>query len=236
MCDARRGFDIKTLEGMELKGKGARIWRCLPDGRELESYSGGGFDNSIEMIFMPSGETIGTMTYFVDPTDGQRDALMHWVEGGVYPKPYPVIEEDHLKLTGDLMPVMTKLPRVAPAGLMRYRGSSFGEAFAGNLFSAQFNTGRIMRHVITPVGATFKTVDEPFMSSDSLDTHPTDVLEDADGSLIVVNTGGWFIAGCPLSVVAKTDIAGGIFRIRKTDAPGIPDPWGKQLDFKKMSV
>lgn len=236
MCDARRGFDIKTKEGTVLKGKGARIWRCRPDGTGLESVSGGGFDNTIEMIFMPSGETIGTMTYFTDPRNGYRDALMHWVEGGTYPKPHSVIGEDNLKLTGELMPVMTQLPRVAPAGLMRYRGSQFGQEFHGNLFSAEFNTGRIMRHVITPVGATFRTEDEPFLKSDSSDTHLTDVLEDADGSLIVVNTGGWFIAGCPLSVVAKTNVHGGLYRIRKIDGSVVKDPWGKLLDFKAMSL
>ncbi|HEX8039104.1 MAG TPA: PVC-type heme-binding CxxCH protein [Chryseosolibacter sp.] len=235
MCDARRGFDIKTKEGTELKGKGARIWRCRPDGSGLESVSGGGFDNTVELIFMPSGETIGTMTYFTDPQNGYRDALMHWVEGGVYPKPYPVIEQDRLKLTGDLMPVMTKLARVSPAGLMRYRGAAFGDDFEGNLFSAQFNTGRIMRHVVSAEGASFQTTEEPFMQSDSLDTHPTDVLEDADGSLIVVNTGGWFIAGCPLSVVAKANVEGGLFRVRKAGAPEISDPRGRELDFKSMS-
>lgn len=150
LADARRGFHIKTKEGDSLTGKGARIWRCRPDGTGLESVSGGGFDNSVEIAFMPSGETIGTMTYFTDPKDGFRDAVMHWVEGGVYPKPNSVIEEDHLKLTGDLMPVMTKLARISHAGLMRYRGSAFGAAFKGNLFTAQFNTGRIMRHIITP--------------------------------------------------------------------------------------
>ena len=236
MTDARRGFNIKTKEGDSLKGKSARIWRCRPDGTGLESVSGGGFDNTIELIFMPSGETIGTMTYFTDPKEGFRDALMHWVEGGVYPKPQEAIEQDHLKLTGSLMPVMTKLARVSHAGLMRYRGSSFGQESKGNLFSAQFNTGRVMRHIVIPDGATYRTLDEPFMQSDSLDMHPTDVLEDADGSLLVVNTGGWFIAGCPLSVVAKTNIMGGIYRIRKTGAPVAADAWGKQTDFTQMSA
>src|SRR5690606_34377239 len=146
MADARRGFEIETKEGEILKGAGTRIWRCLPDGSRLESYSGGGFDNAIEIAFTPSGETIGTMTYFTDPQDGQRDALMHWVEGGVYPKPHKVIEDDQLKLTGELMPTMSKFPRVAPSGLMRFRGPAFGDDYEGNLFSAQFNTGRIMRH------------------------------------------------------------------------------------------
>ena len=60
------------------------------------------------------------MTYFQDPANGQRDALMHWVWGGVYPKWYKVVSE--FKLTGDLMPVMTKFARIAPAGLLRYVG------------------------------------------------------------------------------------------------------------------
>ncbi len=234
LTDARRGFDITTKEGKELKGRGARIWRCRPDGSGLESMSGGGFDNAVELIFMPAGEAIGTMTYFTDPMNGFRDALMHWEYGGVYPKPEQVIEDDSLKLTGDLMPVMTKLARVSHAGLMRYEGSAFGTAFKGNLFTAQFNTGRIMRYIVTPAGATFQTKEEPFLTSANPDTHLTDVLEDADGSLLVVNTGGWFIAGCPLSVVAKKDVKAGIYRIRKTSEKAIDDPWGRKLNLSKM--
>ncbi|MDP4284155.1 MAG: HEAT repeat domain-containing protein [Bacteroidota bacterium] len=235
MVDSRRGFDIRTKEGKELKGKAARIWRCRPDGTGLEAVCGGGYDDAVELTFMPAGETIGTMTYFTDPMNGFRDAIMHWVYGGVYPKPEQVIEDDSLKLTGDLMPVMTKLARVSHAGIMRYEGSAFGTAFKGNLFTAQFNTGRIMRYIVTPVGATFQTKEEPFLTSANTDTHMTDVLEDADGSLLVVNTGGWFIAGCPLSVVAKKDVKAGIYRIRKAGAKEIDDPWGRKLNLAKMS-
>ncbi|MBX3257440.1 MAG: HEAT repeat domain-containing protein [Chitinophagaceae bacterium] len=236
LTDARRGFDITTKEGKELKGRGARIWRCRPDGSGLESFSGGGFDNAVELVFMPGGETIGTMTYFTDPMNGFRDALMHWVYGGVYPKPEQAIEADRLKLTGDLMPVMTKLPRIAHSGLMRYEGPAWGDSFNGNLFSAQFNTGRILRHIVTPEGATYQTKEEPFMTSSNPDIHLTDVLEDADGSLLVVNTGGWFIAGCPLSVVAKKEVKAGIYRIRKSDAKVMEDPRGRKLNFTNMAA
>jgi putative membrane-bound dehydrogenase-like protein len=236
LTDARRGFNITTNEGVNLKGSSARIWRCRPDGTGLESMSGGGYDNAIELVFMPSGETLGTMTYFIDPQGGFRDALMHWVEGGVYPKPQNVIEEDQLRLTGDLMPVMTKMARVSPSGLMRYRGSAFGKEYSGNLFSAEFNTGRIMRYQITPDGATYRTVDEPFIESTVADIHLTDVLQDADGSMLVVNTGGWFIAGCPLSVVAKLNVHGGIYRIKKIGSEKIKDAWGHKLDLQSLSA
>jgi putative membrane-bound dehydrogenase-like protein len=234
--DARRGFNITTKEGKVLKGKGARIWRCRPDGTGLEAMAGGGFDNSIEMIFMPGGETIGTMTYFRDPQDGERDAVMHWVEGGTYPKPNSVIAEDGLKLTGELMPVMTRMPRVAPAGLMRYRNTSLGDGLQGNLFHAEFNTGRIIRHKVFAEGATFRTEDEVFLKSSGIDVHPTDVFEDADGSILVILTGGWFVEGCPLSRVAKPEVTGGIFRLRKKGAVPVADPWGNRLNMEKLSA
>lgn len=236
ITDARRGFNITTKEGKNLKGKTARIWRMRPDGSELESMAGGGFDNSIEIAFMPSGETIGTMTYFVDPSDGQRDALMHWVEGGTYPKYMPEVTEDAFKLTGELMPTMAKMPRVAPSGIMRYRGKGFGDAYEGNLFNAEFNTGRIMRHIVKAEGASYTTEEEVFIKATSPDSHPTDVLQDADGSMLVVLTGGWFIEGCPLSRVAKPDVRGGIYRLRKKGAPAVKDPWGKKINLEALSA
>lgn len=235
MTDARRGFNIKTQEGEQLTGKGARIWRCRPDGSRLEWMSGGGFDNSIEIAFMPSGETMGTMTYFTDPKDGFRDAIMHWVEGGVYPKPNAVIAEDKLPLTGELMPVMSKLPRVAPSGIMRYKGDGFGREYANNLFCAEFNTGRVIRYELTQSAATYSATATPFLTSGSPDSHPTDVLQDADGSLLVLLTGGWFIEGCPLSRVAKPNVFGGIYRIRKNGAPVSKDPWGRKLNLEKVA-
>lgn len=236
MPDARRSFDITNKEGVRLKGKGARIWRCRTDGTGLEWISGGGFDNAIEIAFMPSGETIGTMTYFVDPQGGYRDALMHWVEGGVYPKPNPVIQEDKLKLTGPLMPVMSKTARVAPSGLTRLDGQDWGKAYQGNLFSAEFNTGRVMRHEVKQEGATYSTTNSPFMTSSVADSHPTDVLMDADGSMLVLITGGWFIEGCPLSRVAKPEVVGGIYRIRQKGAARVEDAWGKRIDWNAQSM
>lgn len=236
MADARRGFDITTQEGEVLDGKGARIWRCLPDGSQLESFAGGGFDNAVELVFSPSGEVFGTMTYFVDPQGGYRDALMHWVDGGVYPKPNPVIEADKLVLTGDLMPVMTKMARVSPSGLMRMDGGPWGSEYEGNFFHAQFNTGRIVRSKLIPEGASFRTEDSFFLESSRSDFHPTDVLQAGDGGLLVVNTGGWFIAGCPLSRTAKPELQGSIYHIRKKGSAPSDDPFGNHILWEQLSL
>ena len=70
-----------------------------------------------------------------------------------------------------------------------------------------------------------------FWCPTSSDFHPTDVLEDADGSLLVIDTGGWFRIGCPTSQIAKPEIGGGIYRIRRADAPPVADPRGLEIDW-----
>jgi putative membrane-bound dehydrogenase-like protein len=229
LTDGRHGFDIHTKDGRAYKGLASRIWRVRPDGTGLEWLAGGGFDNPVELIFTPAGETIGTMTYFQDPANGQRDALLHFVEGGVYPKWYSVVSE--FKQTGDLMPVMTKFARIAPAGLARYRGAAFGADYQGNLFSAQFNPHRVQRHILRREGSTFRTEDSDFLTSRDPEFHPTDVIEDADGSLLVFDTGAWFIHGCPISRVAKPEIKGSIYRIRRAGSRPSADPRGERVDF-----
>jgi len=234
LTHGRHGYKIQSKEGELLEGGAARIWRCKPDGTQLERYCGGGFDNPVEIIFTEPGELIGTMTYFVDPQNGQRDALMHWVEGGVYPKVHEVLDE--FPRTGDLLPPLTKFARIAPAGLERYRSPAFGAEYQGSLFSAQFNPHRVQRHVITREGATFTSVDTDFLTSIDPDFHPTDVLEDADGSLLVSDTGGWYVDACPVSRVAKPELRGTIYRIRKTGAHALEDPRGLKLDWASPSA
>ena len=58
---------------------------------------------------------------------------------------------------------------------------------------------------------------------------------DADGSLLIVNTGGWYKLCCPTSQLEKPDILGAIYRVRRTAAPTIDDPRGLSLRWSAMS-
>lgn len=236
LTHGRHGYKIETKEGQMLEGLASRIWRCRPDGTQLERFCGGGFDNPIEIAFTEAGELIGTMTYFTDPKNGQRDALMHWVEGGVYPKEHESLKEFDGQRTGDLLPPITKFARVAPSGFMRLRGDAFGAEYKDNFFSAQFNPHRVQRHIMTRAGATFASQDSDFLTSADPDFHPTDVLEDADGSMLVSDTGAWYVDACPVSRVAKPEIRGTIYRIRRTDAPKVEDPRGLKLAWQGVSA
>ncbi len=70
--------------------------------------------------------------------------------------------------------------------------------------------------------------------SDSPDFHPTDVIEDADGSLLVVDTGAWYKLCCPTSQLAKPDVLGAIYRVRRRGASPPADPRGRSLKWGAM--
>ena len=209
--------------------RAAHIFRCRPDGTEIEPVMTGGMDNPVEVTFTPGGERIFTTTFLQHPGGGRRDGLIHAIYGGVYGKVHDVIDE-HRK-TGDIMPVMTHLGPAVPCGLTRYRSNVLGEGYRDNLFVTLFNLHKVTRHVLEPTGATFRTRDIDFLVSDNPDFHPTDVLEDADGSLLVLDTGGWYKICCPTSQLAKPDVLGTIYRIRRTDGPAEDDPRGEALDW-----
>jgi len=86
-----------------------------------------------------------------------------------------------------------------------------------------FNTQRVVRMELTPEGSTYKATENEFLKiTNNPDIHFTDVMEDPrDGSLLVIDTGGWFRIGCPSSLMAKPDVAGAVYRIKRPagDAP-----------------
>jgi putative membrane-bound dehydrogenase-like protein len=213
--------------------RAAHIFRCRPDGSGLEPVMTGGMDNPVEVAFTPGGERIFTTTFFQHPGGGKRDGLVHAIYGGVYGKDHDPVYE-HPWTSPALMPVLTHLGAAAPCGLMRYESQVFGPEYQDNLFACLFNMQKVTRHVLTPDGATFKTHDEDFLVSSNHDFHPTDVLEDADGSLVVIDTGGWYKLCCPTSQLYKPDVLGAIYRVRRKGAPRIADPRGLKLAWSKM--
>jgi putative membrane-bound dehydrogenase-like protein len=217
--------------------RAAHIFRSRPDGSGLEPVMTGGMDNPVGLAFTPTGDRIFSTTFLQHPAAGKRDGMIHAIYGGIYGKDHDVIyDRDHKWTSPALMPVLTHLGPAAPCGMTRYESSVFGSDYRDSLFTCQFNLQKVSRHVLKPDGASFKTEDSDFVVSSNHDFHPTDVLEDADGSLLVVDTGGWYKLCCPSSQLEKTEVLGGIYRIRRKDAPAVDDPRGLKLAWEKLSA
>src|SRR5688572_6785663 len=214
--------------------RAAHIFRSRPDGTGLEPVLTGGMDNPVGVTFTATGERVLSGTFFQIGVAGKRDGLIHSIYGGVYGKENAAAT-GHPR-TGDVMPIMTHMGAAAPCGSATYRSPAFGAGYVDNLFVCYFNLRKVSRHQLTPDGATFQTADTDFVTSDSQDFRPTDVLEDADGSLLVVDTGGWYKICCPTSQLAKPDVLGGIYRIRKTGSTTANDPRGLALPWTTLSA
>jgi glucose/arabinose dehydrogenase len=87
-------------------------------------------------------------------------------------------------------PPLVELGPAAACALTRYDSMAFGTEFENDLFSTEFNLRKVMRHELAPLGSTYRAKNSDFLVSDNTDFHPADVFEDADGSLLVVDTGG----------------------------------------------
>ena len=214
--------------------RASHIFRRRPGHPEIEPVMTGGMDNPVDVAFTPGGERILTATFLEHPQLGRRDAIIHAIYGGVYGKPHAVI--DGHPRTGDLMPIMTQLGPAVPSGLTRYTSAAFGETYRDNFFAAMFSLRKVTRNVLEPSGATFVNRESDFLVSASRDFHPTDVVEDADGSLLVVDTGAWYKLCCPTSQLAKPDVRGAIYRVRKNGARTIADPRGTKLAWSTLPV
>jgi putative membrane-bound dehydrogenase-like protein len=207
------GYRFELPDGKVLQGNSGALVRCRPDGSEPEVLARG-FENLVEVVFMPGGEMVGTDNWYQRPEGGIRDALVHLVDGGLYPMhpdtgtPYPV--------TGDKLPPLTLFPAVALSGLMRCDSTALPREWQNNLFSAQHNARKIGRHVLRRQGATFASEESDFLTTDDPDFHPSDVLQDRDGSLLVIDTGSWYTQHCPTGRIRNSPATGGIYRVRWT--------------------
>lgn len=232
-CDGRHGHEFRDdIGAVTSKKRGSGIFSMRPDGSDIRMFCGGGMDNPVEVDFLPTGEVIGSVNILY--TKPRIDCLVHWQDGGVYPHQEASIAE--FTRTGDLLGPITKFGHVAVSGMCRYRSSVLGKEYKDSIFTSIFNSGKVIVSKVERAGGTFRTTETEFLSSDDPDFHPTDILEDADGSLLLIDTGGWFRIGCPTSQIAKPDIAGAIYRIRRAGLYPDEDPRGERLDFASLPI
>ncbi|MBK8001269.1 MAG: c-type cytochrome [Verrucomicrobia bacterium] len=230
-------FDEQTHtlgNGRVLKDRAAHIYRAKPDGSDLDVVMTGGMDNPVGVAFTAEGEVVFTSTFIDFSQPGRRDGIGHASYGAVFGKENSALDDGRVKRTSpELAHPFVQFGAGAPSGLCRYRGTELGAEYRDNLFATLFNLRKVTRHQLRISGASYASTDSDFVVSDNMDFHPTDVLEDADGSLLIVDTGGWYKLCCPSSQIAKGDVLGGIYRVRKTNAP---KPAGTELATRRQRL
>ena len=219
--------------GKMLKSNAAHIYRARPDGSQLEVVITGGMNNPVGLAFSETGERFLSGTFFDLSKPGRRDGILHAVYGGVYGRQHNRVLAKHPDTVG-LLPILAQLGPSASSGIVMPRSEVLG--VKGDLLCADFNLRRVSRHRMSRSGSSYALETETFLASDQTDFHPTDVIEDADGSLLVADTGSWYHICCPTSKSSKPEILGAIYRITKSDAAVVDDPRGLNLDWQNPDV
>lgn len=210
-CDGRNGHSVTLGDGTKLEGRASGLYRCKTDGTGLERVFAGGMDNPVEVAFTPAGEPLVCTNLILNSP--RHDGILFGLEGAVYP--YDVRAVKELKWTGQYMPIMGELGWVAVSSLVRHDHPGWGQEYKDKYFTADFNTHNVRAHTITRSGASFTLKSEPFLTCSHPDFHPTALVNAPDGSIILVDTGGWFRNGCPTSQISKPDVEGGVYRIKR---------------------
>ncbi len=214
-CHGRKTFRVTDGAGRVLhEGGCAGVWSARSDGSDVQWHSLAAGDNPVEIDFTPEGDVVGVQNLYYSQPRG--DTVVHWLPGGVYERAdLPQVIAGRPR-TLETMPVLHNFGHVAVSGacFWRHCPEDRGHADALQFLVTHFNTQRVVRIELTPEGSTYRATENEFLKLEDPDMHLTDVLEDRDGSLLVVDTGGWFRIGCPSSLMAKPEVPGAIYRIR----------------------
>lgn len=214
-CHGRKGHKVVQKDGTPVdESMACGIWSCRPDGSDVAWHSLGCGDNPVEVDFTSEGDIIGVQNLYYSQPRG--DTIIHWLYGGVYERPDQLKAIAHLPRTLETMPVMYNFGHVAVSGACFWHAfpTANSKQRTENFMVTHFNTQRLVRMELTPEGSTYKAVENEFLKLHNPDIHLTDVMEDPrDGSLLLLDTGGWFRIGCPASLMAKSDLLGAVYRV-----------------------
>jgi putative heme-binding domain-containing protein len=211
--------------------KASHLYRRHPQGGPIDPVMTGGMDNLVDVAWLPNGDRFFCATFLHHPRNGFRDGIGAATYGSIFGKPHAVL--DGHPRTGKLMDPTAELGPAAPAGLMflgdlspslslppidSSESSSTGIKTdeSGFLLCAQFNLHQISLHRLTQRSdqAHYRAESFPLVTSNRIDFHPVDLLLDTDGSILIVDTGGWYDLCCPSSGTDQRVASGGIYRLR----------------------
>ena len=166
-------YKAVSADGTELSRRGGGIVRVRPDGSEMEIYCWG-LRNILDVSIDPY------MNIFTrDNTNdggGWNVRLTHIMQGAEYG--YPSL---YLNYTDEIMPPLHDYGGGSGCGAMYFHDDRWPEEYKDALYTCDWGTSKVYRHVLPQHEATYKTHQEIFLSVPRV----TDIDVDGSGLMYV---------------------------------------------------
>ncbi len=174
------GSDGVTLAG---GGEGGNIYRCRPDGSNLERIATG-FWNPFHMTFDGFGRLFAVDN---DPDSRPPCRLLHIVHGGDYGYRFRNGRKGVHPFTawnGELPGTLGMVAGTgeAPSGVVEYDRDNLPEDYRGSLLVTSWGDHRIEQYRLEPHGATFRATMKPVVAGGE-DFRPVGIAVAPDGAL-----------------------------------------------------
>jgi putative membrane-bound dehydrogenase-like protein len=175
-----KGSDGTTLSG---GGEGGNIYKCHPDGTELERVATG-FWNPFHMAFDVVGQLFAVDN---DPDSRPPCRLLHIVEGGDYGYRFRNGRKGLHPFTawnGELPGTLGMVAGTgeAPSGIVAYHADNLPGDYRGTLLVTSWGDHRIEQYRLEPRGASFEARMLPVVTGGE-DFRPVGIAVAPDGSL-----------------------------------------------------
>jgi putative membrane-bound dehydrogenase-like protein len=177
-----KGSDGTTLAG---GGEGGNIYRCRPDGSQLERVATG-FWNPFHLTYDAYGRLFAVDN---DPDSRPPCRLLHIVEGGDYGYRFRNGRKGLHPFTawnGELPGTLGMVAGTgeAPSGVLEYQGNNLPQDYVGTLLVTSWGDHRIEQFRLEPRGASFRARMKPVVAGGE-DFRPVGIASAPDGSLYV---------------------------------------------------
>ncbi len=204
------GSDGVTLSG---GGEGGNIYRCQPDGSELQHVATG-FWNPFHLCFDAFGRLFAVDN---DPDWRPPCRLLHIVDGGDYGYRFRLGRRGTHPFTAWFGELPGTLPMVAgtgeaPCAVIAYESDQLPDDYRGDLLVTSWGLHAIERYRLKRHGATFKSVAEPVIKGDD-QFRPVGLALAPDGSLFVSD---WVDRSYQLHGKGR------VWRISSVNEPSVP--------------
>jgi putative membrane-bound dehydrogenase-like protein len=206
------GQDGTTFSG---GGEGGNIYRCQPDGTQLERVATG-FWNPFHLAFDVFGRLFAVDN---DPDSRPPCRLLHIVDGGDYGYRFRNGRKGLHPFTawnGELPGTLGMVAGTgeAPSGVISYESDNLPDDYRGTLLVTSWGDHRIEQYRLEPNGASFRSVMKPVVTG-SDDFRPVGIATARDGSLFISD---W--------VDKSYDVhgKGRIWRLRNARSRALPKP------------